>query len=184
MSDYSVPDNISARRHLIRAVRESMISMEQREASKRKEWDNEIQKLSTLNTEAAQLIINIESNVQRLCVVCQDREKSVILMPCRHMCLCRECSNHSTLNSCPKCRSIIARRISVFIWVNSIIIINQMNSEVQVSSIWLGTCCMEYSHVALWTSFYSYLIWCVSTKGEGRLIKQESSAMSSVRACT
>ena len=74
MSDYSVPDNISARRHLIRAVRESMISMEQREASKRKEWDNEIQKLSTLNTEAAQLIINIESNVQRLCVVCQDRE--------------------------------------------------------------------------------------------------------------
>ena len=48
VSHYSKSENISARRHLIRAVRETMLSMEQREALQRKEWDVEIQKLTKL----------------------------------------------------------------------------------------------------------------------------------------
>jgi hypothetical protein len=36
------------------------------------------------------------------CVVCLDREREVVLHPCRHYCLCLECSNR--LRQCPMCR--------------------------------------------------------------------------------
>ena len=51
---------------------------------------------------------------QRLCVVCQERDKSVVLLPCRHLCLCEACSGHDDLAHCPLCRRPIAHRISVF----------------------------------------------------------------------
>ena len=51
---------------------------------------------------------------QRLCVVCQASEKSVVLLPCRHMCLCDVCSTHEQLTHCPLCRRPIAHRISVY----------------------------------------------------------------------
>ena len=51
---------------------------------------------------------------QRLCVVCQEKDKSVVLLPCRHLCLCEVCSAHDDLAHCPLCRRPIAHRISVF----------------------------------------------------------------------
>lgn len=51
---------------------------------------------------------------QRLCVICQEREKSVVLLPCRHLCLCDTCSLHDALDMCPLCREPIAHKISVF----------------------------------------------------------------------
>ena len=115
-SQNSTASNISARRLLIRVIKESPDRVDRIEASMRREWTMEIEKLTKLNEQAATLIVNIESNLNRLCVICQDREKSVVLMPCRHMCLCAECSNHSTVNSCPQCRTVIARKICVFVW--------------------------------------------------------------------
>jgi len=51
---------------------------------------------------------------QRMCVICQDREKSVVLLPCRHMCLCAECALHDHLQQCPLCRRHIQDRLSVY----------------------------------------------------------------------
>lgn len=51
---------------------------------------------------------------ERLCVICQEKEKSVVLLPCRHMCLCDSCSIHEQLNQCPLCRRPIAHKISVY----------------------------------------------------------------------
>jgi hypothetical protein len=51
---------------------------------------------------------------QRMCVVCTTKEKSVVLLPCRHMCLCDDCSKHEQLELCPLCRRPIAHKISVF----------------------------------------------------------------------
>jgi hypothetical protein len=51
---------------------------------------------------------------QRMCVICQEREKSVVLLPCRHMCLCAECALHDHLQQCPLCRRRIEDRISVY----------------------------------------------------------------------
>lgn len=50
----------------------------------------------------------------RLCVICQEGEKSVVLFPCRHMCLCDACSQHEDLEQCPLCRRPIVQRISVY----------------------------------------------------------------------
>jgi hypothetical protein len=51
---------------------------------------------------------------ERLCVICQEKEKSVVLLPCRHMCLCDTCSIHEYLQQCPLCRRPIAHKISVY----------------------------------------------------------------------
>mmetsp|Transcript_38111 Transcript_38111/g.75975 ORF Transcript_38111/g.75975 Transcript_38111/m.75975 type:complete len:536 (-) Transcript_38111:159-1766(-) len=53
-------------------------------------------------------------NEQRMCVICQDSEKSVVLLPCRHMCVCASCSEHAQLTTCPLCRVAIAHKINVF----------------------------------------------------------------------
>ena len=112
--DISRSSNISGRRLLIRALRESLVLMEQREEIQQKECNIEIDKLVKLNEAATNLIDSVEEGIQRLCIICHDREKSVILMPCRHLCLCFECSNHSAVNSCPKCRTVISSKISVY----------------------------------------------------------------------
>ena len=114
MDDISRSSNVSGRRLLIRALRESLIMMEQREESKQVEYKIEVDKLLKLNEVATTLIESVEEGTQRLCIICHDREKSVILMPCRHLCLCLECSNHSEVNSCPKCRTVISTKISVY----------------------------------------------------------------------
>ena len=43
------------------------------------------------------------------CVVCMTEEKDTTVMPCRHMCLCRECASHlrQATNKCPICRTAI-----------------------------------------------------------------------------
>ena len=51
---------------------------------------------------------------QRLCVICQEKEKSVVLLPCRHMCSCDNCSDGSKIQCCPLCRHPIAHKISVY----------------------------------------------------------------------
>lgn len=49
----------------------------------------------------------------RLCIVCQDRDKCILVMPCRHLCLCRECSEEID-DMCPMCRNRIRQRLLVF----------------------------------------------------------------------
>jgi len=75
-------------------------------------------KIALENVEARKstlLLSSIEQQKeQRLCVICQEREKSVVLLPCRHLCLCETCSSHDDLGQCPLCRRPIAHRISVF----------------------------------------------------------------------
>ena len=48
------------------------------------------------------------------CIICQSEQKSVLLMPCRHMCVCKHCSTHEELRRCPLCREIILQKIDVF----------------------------------------------------------------------
>ena len=38
---------------------------------------------------------------EHLCVVCEDAKKEVILMPCQHMCLCKNCCNTQIIKECP-----------------------------------------------------------------------------------
>ena len=39
------------------------------------------------------------------CVACLTEPKDTILLPCRHLCVCHNCFDHLTLDTCPICRA-------------------------------------------------------------------------------
>ena len=52
---------------------------------------------------------------ESLCCCCWELPKSVVLLPCRHMCVCEACGmDERTLPTCPMCREQILQRIKVF----------------------------------------------------------------------
>jgi len=59
---------------------------------------------------------------KNLCIVCEESTKQVILLPCKHMCLCKKCIAgclFKTLNECPMCRAKIEDSKEVF-WRNEL----------------------------------------------------------------
>jgi RING finger protein 26 len=46
-----------------------------------------------------------------LCIVCQDTERDVVLMPCTHLGMCIGCAEQQS--TCPTCREPIQRRLKV-----------------------------------------------------------------------
>ena len=63
------------------------------------------------------------SNGQRfssssLCCICQDAAKSVLLLPCRHLCLCQICvlqgGRQTMIEMCPICRETVTEHLRVF----------------------------------------------------------------------
>jgi hypothetical protein len=46
------------------------------------------------------------------CIICLEARRSVVLMPCKHLCVCSTCA--SKVNNCPVCRAYIHNKISVF----------------------------------------------------------------------
>jgi hypothetical protein len=51
---------------------------------------------------------------ERSCVICRENPKTVLLMTCRHLCVCSECGHREELDRCPLCREIILERINVY----------------------------------------------------------------------
>ena len=50
-------------------------------------------------------VVVSEAVYNKMCVVCLERERDVVLYPCTHCCLCRECNE--SVHNCPICRSSI-----------------------------------------------------------------------------
>jgi tRNA A-37 threonylcarbamoyl transferase component Bud32 len=50
------------------------------------------------------------------CVICEDAQKSVLLQPCKHICMCKDCSQK--VAECPVCREKIESRITGVHYVN------------------------------------------------------------------
>lgn len=52
----------------------------------------------------------------QLCVICCDSPKCIVLLPCRHMCLCEPCTRLVFQNDmrCPLCRKVINSKIHVY----------------------------------------------------------------------
>lgn len=50
------------------------------------------------------------------CIICMDNLKTVLLIPCRHLCLCSTCAinSYSYQHKCPICRVSIKQKINVF----------------------------------------------------------------------
>jgi hypothetical protein len=87
----------------------------------------ELEDIEALSTELKNALAKVEAKKeilvknqlesqreQRLCVICCEKEKCVVLLPCRHLCLCAACSRDERLTQCPLCRDDIAHRINVY----------------------------------------------------------------------
>ena len=53
----------------------------------------------------------------KLCCICADMEKCIMMLPCRHLCICERCmtllKNHG--NSCPMCRKPVKQMIKAYL---------------------------------------------------------------------
>jgi hypothetical protein len=49
------------------------------------------------------------------CCICLTHLKNVVLMPCKHLCVCVNCSHHPSLTSCPLCKTVIELTFSVYL---------------------------------------------------------------------
>ncbi|GFU12626.1 RING-type domain-containing protein [Nephila pilipes] len=54
--------------------------------------------------------------MKRVCIICHDRERNVLLYPCRHMIMCVECTMavQESFQNCPLCRNEILNTLQVY----------------------------------------------------------------------
>jgi len=53
----------------------------------------------------------------KLCCICQDQEKCIMMLPCRHLCICSSCMEplRTHRNTCPICRKQVKQMIKAYL---------------------------------------------------------------------
>lgn len=54
---------------------------------------------------------------QRFCTICQEHDRCILFLPCKHVCVCRECDEKLQRydRSCPICRTVIKKSMKIYV---------------------------------------------------------------------
>ena len=77
---------------------------------------NELSELEQILFNSLRIVrkkMNEKQSSYQLCRVCLDQNKNVVLRPCNHMAICKDCSVR--IRQCPICQADIMERIIVYI---------------------------------------------------------------------
>lgn len=67
---------------------------------------------SALQWEEQQRREQLEVNT---CCICRECPKTILLLPCRHLCVCESCAHRAARSSCPVCRRVVDEQVRVFV---------------------------------------------------------------------
>lgn len=75
------------------------------------------QDVGTRQVDSSPAVVDDGSAADALCVICQERQKCVLTLPCRHVCLCTECCMrlYGYQRTCPICRTFIYHSVTVYL---------------------------------------------------------------------
>ena len=76
----------------------------------------EAKRLSIQQKEKDLAASKLSSEENSLCCICRDATKTILLLPCRHLCLCEDCSVslQQRRGSCPVCRETVRDTLRVY----------------------------------------------------------------------
>jgi len=116
------------RENLVGAIDESDDEDRERQMEKRRNYELLLERTNSRkngrkNREGSEsiedrLLMEVEREREdKLCVICVDKEKCIMILPCRHLCICESCqvALRSHRNICPICRKVIKQMIKAYL---------------------------------------------------------------------
>jgi len=119
-------DEDEDRENLVGAVEDSDDEENERRATKRRNYEMLLEKANKRHGHRRgseesvedQLLREVEREREdKLCSICLDQEKCIMMLPCRHLCICATCQEHlrTQRNICPICRKQVKQMIKAYL---------------------------------------------------------------------
>jgi len=116
-------DEDEDRENLVGEVEEEREDERERQEEKRRNYQLMVERATrrrrgSTDSVEDQLLREVEREREdKLCVVCQDREKCIMILPCRHLCICENCQEplRTHRNTCPICRKGVKQMIKAYL---------------------------------------------------------------------
>jgi len=56
----------------------------------------------------------VQESLEIACIICMENPKNIVLLPCKHMCMCKQCYEQSALTLCPICRVVVQSFMEIY----------------------------------------------------------------------